>query len=78
MKSSEARSINKGEKVAHKRYGLCVVKDVLTCGSSLFGLVLTPQDTEGQSLLAADCGCDIPDYLEADPRTLSTPEQPST
>jgi len=70
MKSEEARNLKPGQAVTHNRYGASKVKEVLTCGTSLFGVAIHVETDKGQKLLALDCGADIPDVLVDNPRSL--------
>lgn len=81
MKNEDALKLKPGQKVIHRRYGVCIVKDViitegLPCGE-LFGVVVRPDNQNGRDLLREDCGCDIPDMLEDLPRNLSIEKAPA-
>lgn len=72
MKDDEAKNLKPGITVKHERYGLCEVREVLRCGTDLFGVVVRPTTTAGKANLRGDCGCDVPDTLEDDARRLSS------
>ena len=56
MTWKEIDRLNKGASVMHKRYGECIVKDIL----DMMGVVLIPKTQEGRKLLMADFGTDAP------------------
>lgn len=78
MKVEDALKLEPGQKVIHRRYGVCIVKDVMKAyGGELFGVVVRPDNQNGRDLLRSDCGCDIPDTLEDQPRSLSLEKAPA-
>jgi len=76
MKDEDAKKLEPGQKVIHRRYGVCIVKEVLVTRGVLFGVVVRPDNQNGRDLLRRDCGCDIPDMLEDFPRNLSIEKVP--
>ena len=81
MKQEDAMKLEPGKKVIHRRYGVCIVKEVivsegLPCGE-LFGVVVRPDNQNGRDLLEADSRCKIPDMLEDLPRNLSIEKVPA-
>ena len=76
MKQEDAMKLEPKQKVIHRRYGVCIVKEVLVSYGALFGVVITPANQNGRDLLKSDCGCDIPDVLEDRPRSLSIEKAP--
>jgi hypothetical protein len=68
VKTKDAIKLKPGDKIMHKRYGLCEVREVMLCGESLFGVIVRP---EKKRLLAADSGTNIPDMLEDSVRRLT-------
>ncbi len=71
MKDTEAEKLENGQSVMHKRYGECIVKEVTMSFGELFGVVITPTDYVGKSLLALDSGTCIIDFLEGEAKYLS-------
>jgi hypothetical protein len=71
MKQEDAMKLKPKQKVIHRRYGVCFVKEVLVSYGALFGVVITPANQNGRDLLRSDTGCDIPDVLEDRPRSLA-------
>lgn len=74
MKRENAEKLEPEQKVIHRRYGVCIVKEVITtegvpCGE-LFGVIIRPDNQNGRDLLRSDCGCDVPDMLEDQARNL--------
>ena len=72
MKKIDATKLQVGNAIIHKRYGLCTVREVMMCGTELFGVVVRPDTDEGKRLLAYDSGTDIPDMLEDSARRLTS------
>lgn len=77
MKHEDAMKLKPKQKVIHRRYGVCFVKEVMISRGALFGVVITPANQNGRDLLRTDCGCDIPDVLEDQPRSLSIEKGPA-
>ena len=77
MKFEDAMKLEPKQKVIHRRYGVCIVKEVLITGGELFGVVVRPDNQNGRDLLRSDCGCDIPDMLEDQTRNLSIEKAPA-
>ena len=78
MKVEDALKLENGQKVIHRRYGVCIVKEVMTaCGGELFGVVVRPDNKNGRALLLRDCGCDVSDMLEDLTRNLSIEKAPA-
>ena len=75
MKTKDAIELKPGDKVMHKRYGLCEVREVMLRGESLFGVIVRPENDAGKRLLAANSGTNISDMFEDSVRCL-TPYQP--
>lgn len=74
MKLKDALKLESGQKIMHKRYGECIVKEVIIADGSngeLFGVVITPITETGRFLLGVDSETDIPDFLEDSVRNLS-------
>lgn len=71
MKDEDAMKLEPQQKVIHRRYGVCIVKEVIISLGALFGVVVRPDNQNGRDLLRSDCGCDIPDMLEDQVRNLS-------
>jgi len=77
MKTEDALKLKPEQKVIHRRYGVCIVKEVMTaCGGELFGVVVRPDNKNGRDLLRRDCECDVPDMLEDQTRNLSIEKAP--
>lgn len=76
MKDEDAKKLKPGQKVIHRRYGVCIVKEVMMAQEELFGVVVRPDNQNGRDLLLRDCGCDIPDMLEDRVRNLSIEKDP--
>ena len=77
MKHEDAIKLKPKQKVIHRRYGVCIVKEVMISFGALFGVVIRPDNQNGRDLLRTDCGCDIPDVLEDYPtRNLSIERPP--
>ena len=77
MKTKDALKLENGQKVMHKRYGECIVKEVMISFGEIFGVVMTPATENGRMILRLDSGTDIPDYLEDSIRQISI-EVPGT
>ncbi len=79
MKVKDALKLKPGQKVIHRRYGVCIVKEVMTADGNgeLFGVVIRPDNKNGRALLLRDCGCDVPDMLEDRTRNLSIEKAPA-
>jgi len=77
MKVEDALKLENGQKVIHRRYGVCIVKEVMTVRGELFGVVVRPDNKNGRALLLRDCGCDVPDMLEDETRNLSSEKTPA-
>ncbi len=73
MKNSDACKLKTGQEVMHKRYGECIVKEVMMCEGELFGVVITPTTKKGRALLSLDTGTDICDLLEDSVRLIKLP-----
>jgi len=76
MKYEDAVKLKPEQKVIHRRYGVCIVKEVMMAQGELFGVVIRPDNQNGRDLLRADCGSDIPDMLEDRHRNLSIEKGP--
>ena len=76
MKQEDAMKLKTKQKVIHRRYGVCFVREVLMAQGELFGVIIRPANQNGRDLLRQDCGCDIPDMLEDLPRNLSIEQPP--
>ncbi len=74
MKDAEAEKLVSGQSVMHKRYGECIVKEVMMSFGELFGVVITPTSEIGLRLLALDSGTGILDFLEGEAKYLSHKE----
>jgi len=55
MTKEEIKKLNVGASVMHKRYGECVVKDILNVG-----VVLTPKTAKGRTMILIDYGNEAP------------------
>jgi len=77
MKNKDALKLEPKQKVIHRRYGVCFVKEVIVSRGALFGVVVTPANQNGQDLLKSDCRCDVPDVLEDQTRNLSIEKAPA-
>ena len=77
MKQEDAMKLKPKQKVIHRRYGVCIVKEVMVSRGALFGVVITPANQNGRDLLRRDCECDVPDMLEGFPRNLSIEKVPA-
>jgi len=79
MKVEDALKLEPGQKVIHRRYGVCIVKEVMTADGNgeLFGVVIRPDNKNGRALLLKDCGCEVPDMLEDQTRNLSIEKAPA-
>jgi len=77
MKNEDAMKLEPEQKVIHRRYGVCIVKEVIVSRGALFGVVVRPDNQNGRDLMRSDCGCDVPDMLEDYPRNLSTEKGPA-
>ena len=77
MKNEDAMKLEYGQKVIHRRYGVCIVRDVMIMGGELFGVVVRPDNQNGRDLLRSDCGCNVPDMLEDLTRNLSIEKTPA-
>ena len=71
MKIENALKLQNGQKVMHKRYGECIVKEVIMSRGEFFGVVITPITENGHFLLMVDSETDIPDFLEDSLRSIS-------
>lgn len=80
MKDEDAKKLKPGQKVIHRRYGVCIVREVMMAEGvpcrELFGVVIRPDNQNGRDLLAKDCRCDVLDMLEDRPRSLSIEKRP--
>ena len=76
MKQEDAMKLKPKQKVIHRRYGVCFVREVMMAQGELFGVVVRPANQNGRDLLRTDCGCDVPDMLEDLPRNLSSERPP--
>lgn len=76
MKEKDAVKLEPGQMVIHRRYGVCIVKEVMIAQGELFGVVVTPANKNGRELLMRDTGCDVPDLLEDRARNLSEENKP--
>ena len=76
MKHEDAMKLEPEQKVIHRRYGVCIVKEVMISRGALFGVVIRPDNQNGRDLLRTDCGSDVPDMLEDLPRNLSIKQPP--
>ena len=76
MKHEDAVKLTPKQKVIHRRYGVCFVREVMMAQGELFGVVVRPANQNGQALLRRDCGCSIPDMLEDLPRNLKLEQPP--
>lgn len=77
MKHEDALKLESEQKVIHRRYGVCIVKEVMIEQGELFGVVIRPANQNGRDLLLRDCGCDVPDMLEDQTRNLSIEKAPA-
>lgn len=77
MKHEDAMKLKPKQKVIHRRYGVCFVREVMMAQGELFGVVVRPANQNGRDLLRSDCGCDGPDMLEDQSRSLSTEKCPA-
>ncbi len=77
MKNEDALKLEPEQKVIHRRYGVCIVKEVMITQGELFGVVIRPDNQNGRDLLRLDCECDIPDMLEDQTRNLSIEKAPA-
>ena len=71
MKLKDAEKLEPKQKVIHRRYGVCIVKEVVMARGELFGVVVRPDNQNGRDLLQRDCECDVPGVLEDRARNLS-------
>ena len=72
MKHEDALKLKPGRKVIHRRYGVCIVKEIITedlARGKLFGVVVKPANQNGQDLLRSD-------LLEGRSRRLSIEKCP--
>jgi len=76
MKHQDAEKLKPEQKVIHRRYGVCIVQEVVVTRGVLFGVVVRPDNQNGRDLLRRDCGCDIPNMLEDFPRNLAIEKPP--
>lgn len=76
MKDKDAEKLEPDQKVIHRRYGVCIVKEVIIERGELFGVVVRPANQNGRDLLRADCESDVPDLLEDQARSLSLEKKP--
>lgn len=77
MKNEDALKLEPEQMVIHRRYGVCIVKEVMIAQGELFGVVIRPANQNGRDLLRTDCGCDVPDMLEDQTRNLSIEKAPA-
>lgn len=71
MKTKDVLALEPGNIVMHSRYGECVVKEVMMCFGSLFGVQILPQSAGGKALLRHDAGVnDDMAFLEDSARRL--------
>lgn len=79
MKVEDVLKLKPGQKVIHRRYGVCIVKEVMAVygNGELFGVVIRPDNKNGQALLLQDCGCNVPDLLEDQTRNISIEKAPA-
>lgn len=77
MKDEDALKLKANQKVIHRRYGVCIVKEVMIAQGELFGVIIRPDNQNGRDLLRSDCGCDVPNTLEDRPRNLSIEKDPA-
>lgn len=77
MKNEDALKLEPEQIVTHRRYGVCIVKEVMLAQGELFGVVIRPANQYGRDLLRTDCGCDVPDMLEDQVRNLSIEKAPA-
>lgn len=77
MKHEDAEKLKPEQLVIHRRYGVCVVKEVMMAQGELFGVVVRPDNQNGRDLLRRDSGCDIPDMLEDRTGNLSIEKAPA-
>ena len=77
MKNEDAQKLEAGQKVIHRRYGVCIVKEVMMSRGELFGVVIRPDNQNGRDLLRMDSECDVPDMLEDQTRNLSIEKAPA-
>lgn len=80
MKHEDAEKLKPGQKVIHRRYGVCIVQELIItegvpCGE-LFGVVVRPDNQNGRDLLSKDVGFNIHDLLEDRVRNLSPLAEP--
>ncbi|MBA7676115.1 hypothetical protein ES703_84356 [subsurface metagenome] len=71
MKNEDAEKLKPRQKVIHRRYSVCIVKEVVMARGELFGVVVRPDNQNGRDLLQRDCEFDVPDVLEDRARNLS-------
>jgi hypothetical protein len=74
MTTKQMLELKEGDKVVHKRYGLCLVVSVIPD----FGPVILPFSKEGLQLLSRDSGIEATPTIESDYRqnlTISTDAQ---
>lgn len=76
MKNQEAVKLKPNQKVIHRRYGVCVVQEVVLSLGELFGVIVTPANQNGRDLLAKDSGTDTADLLEDRAGILSIEKKP--
>ena len=77
MNHEDAMKLEPEQKVIHRRYGVCIVIDVMMAQGELFGVVVRPDNQNGRELLRKDCECDVPDFLEDYPELISTENAPA-
>ena len=78
MKNEDALKLKPNQKVIHRRYGVCIVKELMIGrGGELFGVVIRPDNKNGRALLLQDSGCNVPDMLEDRTRNLSIEKVPA-
>jgi len=71
MKLKDVLALKVGDKIKHRRYGLCDVKEVMFSFGNLFGVIISPTTSEGRQLLAIDSQVtDVKDFLEDSIRRL--------
>ncbi len=71
MKLSELQKLDQGSEIIHKRYGLCIIREIIYSFGSFFGVLIQPKTEAGKAQLALDCKCDITDFMEDSLRRVS-------
>ena len=77
MKNEDALKLEPEQMVIHRRFGFCIVKEVMIAQGVLFGVVIRPANQNGRALLRTDSECDVPDMLEDQIRNLSIEKAPA-